>query len=65
MALTRQELRWMLNMVTNDRDSSGYLKDLPGQKFAALHALEYENMAALAAKLERILDTNAKRVTVR
>lgn len=64
MVLTKTEIRWMLNMVKNDRDSSKVLKDIPGQQFAALHALEYENMASLAEKLERILATNAKRVAI-
>lgn len=64
MTLTKTEILWMLNMVKKDRDNSKALKGVPGQQFAALHALEYENMAALAAKLEHILETNAKRVAI-
>lgn len=64
MALSKTELRWMLNMVKRDGDNSKLLKDVPDQQFAALHALEYENMATLAEKLEHILATNAKRVAI-
>ena len=65
MALYRQEIRWVLNMVKQNRDESEALKDRPGQKYAALHALEYENMAILAAKLESILERNAKSIAIK
>jgi hypothetical protein len=62
--LTRTEIRWMLNMVITDRDNSKALKDCPGQVYAALHKLEYENMAALAEKLEKVLELGAKRIAI-
>jgi len=62
--LHRQEIRWMLNMVKKSRDNSEALKDYPGQVYAALHKLEFENMAALANTLEKILESNAKRITI-
>ena len=60
--ITKTELTWMLNHVKRNRDESMELKDYPGQRFAALHALEYENMAALAEKLERIIKSDCKRI---
>lgn len=65
MTITRQEIRWILNFVKDSRDSSKRLKDFPGQKYAALHQLEYENMSALADKLQAILDNGAKRISIR
>jgi hypothetical protein len=62
--LTKTEIRWILNMVIKDRDNSKALKDCPGQFYAALHKLEYENMAALAEKLEKVLESNAKRIAI-
>jgi hypothetical protein len=62
--LYRNEIRWILNMVIADRDNSKALKDCPGQLYAALHNLEYEKMAALAEKLEKILESNAKRIAL-
>lgn len=64
MELTRQELLWMLKFVEESRDNSETLKDRPGQCFAALHQLEYENMSALADKLNTIIHSNAKRITI-
>lgn len=65
MTITRQEIRWILNFVKEDRDNSKALKDYPGQQYAALHQLEYENMARLAEKLESILTEGKKRITIK
>lgn len=65
MVLSKTEIRWMLRMVEEDRDSSKRLMDVPGQQYAALHKLNYENMSSLAEKLEQILDRDVKRVTIR
>lgn len=64
MKITRQEIRWMLNIAEKDRDNSKFLKDMPEQKYKALHALEYENMATLAKKLEDILNNDRKRIDI-
>ena len=40
ITITKQQIRWLLRMAEKDRDNSEVLKDLPGQKYAALHALE-------------------------
>ncbi|MEE1492294.1 MAG: hypothetical protein UGF45_09870 [Massilioclostridium sp.] len=64
ITLTKQQIRWLLRMAEKDRDNSEVLKDLPGQKYAALHALEYENMARLAETLEKVLTSDAKRITI-
>ena len=63
--ISRTELRWLLNMVTKSRENSKALKDHPGQLYAALHKLEYENMASLAAKLEAVINSDNKRIAVR
>ncbi len=65
ITITKTELRWILNMVEKDRDSSKVLKDLPGQHYAALHKLEYENMVTLSEKLETVIKSDCKRVAVR
>lgn len=64
MKITRQEIRWMLRFVEESRDNSASLMDRPGQQYAALHKLEYENMSVLAEKLTVILTNNAKRITI-
>lgn len=64
MTLTRQEIRWMLRFVEHSRDNSKALKDMPGQQYAALHQLEYDNMTALAAKLEHVLESGIKRIGI-
>lgn len=51
--------------MKKDRDNSKALKDYPGQQYAALHQLEYENMARLAEKLESILAEGKKRITIK
>ena len=63
--LTKAELRWMLNFVAKSRDNSKALKDHPGQQYAALHKLEYENMSTLAEKLETVIKSDNKRIAVR
>lgn len=65
ITLTKTELRWMLNMVVKNRENSKELKDYPGQQFAALHKLEYENMASLAEKLETVINSDCKRIATR
>ncbi len=65
MILTKAEIKWMLGMVADERDNSKNLMDRPGQCYAALHRLNYENMAVLAEKLEAILENDVKRITVR
>jgi len=62
--LTKVEINWLLNMVIKNRDNNKELKDYPGQGFAALYRLEYENMRALAEKLENALESNAKRISI-
>ena len=64
MNLTKVEINWLLNMVVKNRDNNEELKDYPGQGFVALHRLEYENMRALAEKLEKALESNAKRISI-
>ena len=64
ISLTKVEINWMLNMVITNRDNSKELKDYPNQRFATLHKLEYENMKALAEKLEKVLEINAKRISI-
>ena len=64
MKITRTEIKWMLNLVEDNRENSKILKDMPGQKYAKLHELEYENMRRLAKKLETILNKNSKRVEI-
>lgn len=65
VTLTKTEIRWILNLVVANRDNSKALKDRPGQKYAALHKLEYENMASLAEKLEAVIKSKNKRIAVR
>ena len=65
ITLTKTEIRWILNLVIESRESSKILKDYPGQKYAALHELEYEKMATLAEKLETVLKSNSKRIAVK
>jgi len=60
ITITKTELRWMLNMVVKNREDSKELKDCPDQTFAALYALGYENMAALAEKLEAVIHSDCK-----
>lgn len=62
--LTRTEIRWILNLVVSSRENNKTLIDVPGQQYAPLHELKYENMDSLADKLERVLETNAKRIEV-
>lgn len=64
VTLTRTEIRWILNLVVSSRENSKTLIDIPGQQYAALHELRHDNMASLADKLERTLETNAKRIRV-
>ena len=65
ITITKTELRWIKNMVVNSRENSQALKDLPNQQYAELHKLEYENMATLAEKLEKIISSDCKRIATR
>jgi hypothetical protein len=65
VTLTRQELRWICGHIESERDTSKNLKDRPGQKFAELHALNYENMAELAEKLQAIINSDDMRIRVK
>jgi hypothetical protein len=65
VTLTKAEILWLMNMVKKNRDNSKALKDYPGQRYAALHALEYENMESLYNKLDTVLKTDKKRIAIR
>lgn len=65
MTITRQELRWLLNLAQVSRDSSKKSMGFIGQPYSELFALRDENMATLAEKLESILKTDAKCITIK
>jgi plasmid maintenance system antidote protein VapI len=65
ITITKNELSWMLARVKETRDRDKEQLSIPDQKYTALLNREYEFTSSLAERLEKVIDSDCKRVAVR
>lgn len=65
ITLTKTDLNRLITLASRSGAKSKALIDKPGQKYAALHKLDYEIMTNLADKLEDIVKSGSKRIEVK
>lgn len=65
--LTRTQLKWIVNLLKNAAHEALEVRDHPdaSQTMAALANLEYENMQTTMQTVQEIIDSGAKRVTIK
>ena len=65
ITLTKTELNWLIALASRSAEVNKSHMEAPGQKYAALHRLEYEKMSSLAEKLEIAKNSGKKRIALK
>ena len=63
--LTKSQIKMIMALVERSKDNSEALMNYENNVYRALHKLEFENMVSIYNKLEKTLNKDCKRISIK